>query len=199
MLIRNVKPSDVPEMYDKFRETSVTARDIAQGQRPSSGFYEYNLPFEEFEARSLSDSSLVCLDRGQVTSYLLALPISEVKKLLESGIRDPVFERISGLDSDVMYFDQLLVQRGMPSQAFAARVLQTGERLAQNMGSPGAIGATALRPWSNIASKRLIRSQGFLQQEELSQNDFTLGIYTKPYWPIDTPFEGFGDSQVIPN
>lgn len=199
MIIRKVRASDISEMYQKFKEVSVTAEDIKKGKRPISGFYEYPLSYQEFERRALSPLSLVCVNNGRVVSYLLSFPISEIRKMLREGYEDPVFKRISGLDSEVIYFDQLLVERGLPANVFAARVLQTGDKLAQNIGSPGVIGATAERPWSNIASKKLIRFSGFLKQEELPQTNFTLGIYTKPYWKLDTPFEGFGDRLVIPN
>lgn len=197
MLIRHVKQSDVDEMYDLFRKSSVTLQDAVGKNPPKSGFYEYPLTFAEFKNRALSPLSLVCVNKGGVLSYILSYTVEEANKMLERGVVDPVLESIKGLDPKVVYHDQLLVQRGIPAHYFAARVLQTADRLAQNIGSPGVIGATPESPWKNFASTKLIAYQGFARNSSIDANGFTMGIYTKPFWPLNTPFESFGDNLVI--
>ncbi len=199
MIIRHVKKSNVSEMFQKFRDVSITLQDISKKNPPKSGFYEYKLKYSEFEKRALSPLSLVCIDDSKVVSYLLSLQISEVNNLINSGITNPVFNRIKGLDKNVIYFDQLLVSRDLPAHAFAARILQTGDRLAQEIGSPGAIGATPVSPWYNLAPHNLIRYQGFMKKDTVKTDSCNLGLYVKPYWKLDTPFENFGNDLILPN
>jgi len=199
MLIRKVKPSDAEEMFANFRNASVTAQDIRGKNIPNSGFYEYHLTFADFKKRAESPFSLVCINNRRIVSYSISYSVSYANRLLESGQIDPVLSEIKDLEGSVVYHDQLLVQRGIPAYYFAARVLQTADRLAQNENAPGVIGATPESPWKNRASSAMLARSGFSKKGNVEWQGFQLGLYVKPFWPLDTPFEDFGEKLIIPD
>ena len=196
MIIRHFRQSDSDEMFDAFKSVSLDTRDLSKRNVPKNGFFEYPLSFEEFRRRAESPLTLICERDNRIIAYMISYDVWFARMLKETGMADPVFDRIQGLESSIIYYDQLYTKPGLPAY-IGARILHTADVQAENGGAPGVICAVPQSPWKNISSTRLAIMNGFAPQEYVKSGNVNLGIFTKPFLHLDIPFDGYGDNILL--
>ena len=193
MIIRHTTPSDSDQIYDMFQAAQVSARDPAR-DRIKNGFFEYRLRYGDIATRVDSPFSFVAQDNGRIISYLLAYQLG--KRAPVSN--DPVLDSVRHWDASVVYIDQLFLQPDAPLP-LVARFADTAEYVWRMEKVPGVVTAIPVQPWRNVSSARLALARGFTRAGVVQDPKLTLAVYSKPYLPLDNPFEGMGDHLLQPS
>jgi len=173
MIVRVVRGQDVVQMYERFLQAQVSRADASKKQ---SGFFEYNLKFNEFKERSLQGLSVVMELNRRISGYVIAYPIGFVK----SRLGDPVFDRVAGFDERTVYADQLFVSPSLPLFV-SGRVVDSWERLIRGEGFEQTVAVIPEAPWANKRSFGFVISRGFKPRGAVNMGDVRLRVVTKPY------------------
>lgn len=181
MKITTAKPRHTDEMYNLFRQMSVTSSDLQRN--PVSGFYEYHLTDRDIMARiASSDYSLVMQDRRKIKAYMLAYPLSEIPEVLASSSHheDPVLDKIRRADPFLVYVDQMCISAGC-SGVLAARMIDAFEDSMRNEKFNGLVAAIPCKPWINRATLGLALHRGFGREQVIHGEGVDLAIFAKPF------------------
>ncbi len=187
MLIRHTRPADSPQIYEAFQAAQISAQD-PRNDVAKNGFFDYRLGYQDLAARVNTPFSFVLEQDGRILSYILAYTLGQVNP--QSA--DPVHHAIGRFDPGVVYLDQLFLESGCPLP-LAARFLDTVDYVWRSERIPGVVTAIPEQPWKNVSSTRLALARGLTRRGIVERPTVTLGIYVKPYLPMDNPFEGMGD------
>jgi len=190
MRVRSARPHDAEQIYSLFRSVSIGEKDLVR--RPKRGFYDYPLGFSDIAERADSPFSVVLENKGQIVAYILAYDL----KHLPRGYDDPVHAAFRGVDESVVYADQLYVHPRYPI-GIAGRLTDSWDALVRAEKVPGVVTAVPVQPWKNQSSFRFLLARGYSPQGGVHSGNIVLRVFAKPFWPLDTPFDGFGDSLLI--
>lgn len=195
MIIRHTKNTDVKKMYDAFKSVSFSKEDFEKGYIPKSGFYDYSLTYPDFSQRVDSPLSLICENRGELFSYVVAFSIGKVRELIEKGTSDPVLNKLERFDGRLIYVDQFYLKPGLPIQ-IGANLFDKLTSEAEKKGSPGLIGVISEKPWKNKNSIRFALSHGFSRKGTIKKQNSTLGVFVKPIIMLNSPFKNLTDNLL---
>lgn len=196
MIIRHAQPGDNAQIYEIFRGNAVPQHNFKSGiperGMPAGGFYKYHLGYDDIAARVDSAFSLVLEDKGRISGYALAYDLNHALEIGQKGYHDPVHENLRMLNGKVVYLDQIYLDPKHPI-TLAARFADTLEYIARMEKIPGAVTAIPVSPWNNANSTRFALLRGFSRAGAVSTKECTLGLFIKPYLPLDTPFQNLGN------
>jgi len=198
MILRAPKPADVEQIYEYFMSAQVSEKDLNRGS-PKRGFYEYHLSYDDIATRVRTPFSLVMEEsKGKLVGYVLAYDLSHLPKLNSTAHHDPVHDNLRVFDKNVVYIDQFFLHPDYPL-TLAGRLTDAWEHTIRGEKVPGVICAIPEEPWVNKSSTRLVLARGFSRKGAVKTEKVNLRLFAKPYLPLDTPFEGFGDKLIRSN
>jgi hypothetical protein len=179
MRVRLIRQTDIDQIFECFKAAQVRESDIKR-ETPASGFYEYNLSYNDISERAQTPFSLVLENsRGEILSYMIGYPVSYIRENISSP--DPVHEKIRTLEDDVVYADQVYLRKGLPLQ-IAMRLFDKWDFITQGEKTPLVIGAVPVFPWRNAASERMMIYRGFSRKGFVEEEKTRLALFEKPYY-----------------
>jgi len=186
MRIRQLKESDLGQVFDLFSSVSVTKRQVEANPVPKSGFYEYHLQEQDMKKRLDPSFSLALEDKGRIVAYLIAYQLSRFHDLKQ--MNDPVLERLAMADPKTVYVDQLFLSPGLPAY-LAGRMVNVWDSQLPVGEVPMVTTAIPQKPWKNEASTRFAICRGYKRQSTVSSEGIELGLFTKPILSKDREFK----------
>ena len=178
MQARSIKPEDREQLYKIFESRKIKSADLHSQRIPRSGFFEYNLSYDEFVERTQSPLSLVLQnDRGKILAYIAGYPVSHIRNISNPDI---IHRRLEEFNDKCAYLDQLCLEKGVPTH-IAMRLFDKWDFIAQSDGAQKAYTAIPINPWKNTSSERVAIYRGFRRIETIEGDGVSLSLFEKPF------------------